>query len=220
MGSCFVAGGIRRAENAYGLTAASTIASLALTSVMWIVVLEAFSNFCEHCDVESNANILSRAMAIALLILYGLYLYFESHTHARLFDAPEFELEGDDTEDQNGRDARPVQAPFVAAIWLLVSLALVVICARPLVMSFSEVTTHASPMFLGTVVIPFLGNTADFKAACMTAYKNQMDIVLLVTLGSSMQILLFTFPSLVLFGWMIGKPMTFQVPILKLSPHF
>jgi Ca2+:H+ antiporter len=55
-----------------------------------------------------------------------------------------------------------------------------------------------SPLFVGIVVVPILGNMAEHYSAIMLALKNRMNASLAVASGSSIQVALFVAPILVL----------------------
>ena len=52
-------------------------------------------------------------------------------------------------------------------------------------------------MFLGLIIIPLIGNVAEHLVAVEVAIKNDMELSLAVSLGSSLQIALFIAPLLV-----------------------
>ncbi len=96
----------------------------------------------------------------------------------------------------------------------------------------SEILVHAteavtadlglSQMFLGLIIIPFIGNAAEHATAIMVARKGQIDLSLQIALGSSTQIALLVAPLLVFIGLFLGHPMNlvfspFEVAILFLA---
>jgi Ca2+:H+ antiporter len=68
-------------------------------------------------------------------------------------------------------------------------------------------TLHLSPFFLGIIVLPFVGNAAEYFAAVYFARKDQMGLVMTIAVGSSIQVALLTAPLLVLISYAIGHPM-------------
>jgi Ca2+:H+ antiporter len=65
-----------------------------------------------------------------------------------------------------------------------------------------------SEFFLGVMIIPLVGNVAEHIVGVQVAYKNQMDLSLAISLGSSLQIALFVAPVLVFLSLFVGpKPM-------------
>jgi len=62
--------------------------------------------------------------------------------------------------------------------------------------------------FLGVIIIPIIGNVAEHLVAVQVAIKDQMDMSLEVSLGSSLQIALLVSPLLVFVSLLIGHPLT------------
>jgi Ca2+:H+ antiporter len=54
------------------------------------------------------------------------------------------------------------------------------------------------------MIIPLVGNVAEHIVGVQVAYKNQMDLSLAISLGSSLQIALFVAPVLVFISLFIG----------------
>jgi Ca2+:H+ antiporter len=61
--------------------------------------------------------------------------------------------------------------------------------------------------FLGIVIIPIVGNVAEHLVAVQVAAKDQMQLSLEISLGSSLQIALFVAPVLVYVSLLMGNPM-------------
>lgn len=78
-------------------------------------------------------------------------------------------------------------------------------------------------LFLGLILIPLVGNVAEHLVGVQAAMKNQMDLSMNISLGSSMQIALFVAPLLVFLSLLIGpRELTlffslFEVMVLGLS---
>ena len=62
--------------------------------------------------------------------------------------------------------------------------------------------------FLGIVVIPIVGNVAEHLTAVQVAAKDQMDMSMEISIGSSLQIALFVAPVLVFVSLLMGNPLT------------
>jgi Ca2+:H+ antiporter len=62
--------------------------------------------------------------------------------------------------------------------------------------------------FLGIVVIPIVGNVAEHVVAVQVALKNQMDLSLEISVGSSLQVALFVAPVIVFASLAMGNPVT------------
>jgi Ca2+:H+ antiporter len=155
--------------------------------------------------------ILSRGTAMTLIILYVLYLYFQLKTHSRLFEEGKTNCPQGVAEFQEPKEAATrVLSPPAAVATLLAVTVIIAICAEYLVGTIDDVVQdlHVNRTFIGLIVLPFIGNVAEYISAIMAASKHKMDLALGVALGSSMQIALFVTPFLVLLGWIIQQPMS------------
>ena len=65
-----------------------------------------------------------------------------------------------------------------------------------------------SKVFIGTILLPIVGNAAEHVTSVWMAAKDKMEIALGVAIGSSVQICLGLVPALVLVGWLVGQPLT------------
>ena len=65
-----------------------------------------------------------------------------------------------------------------------------------------------SEFFLGIIIIPLVGNIAEHLVAVQVAFKNQMDLSLGISVGSSLQIALFVAPILVFISLLFGNELT------------
>ena len=62
--------------------------------------------------------------------------------------------------------------------------------------------------FLGIILIPIVGNVAEHLVGVQVALKNQMDLSMEISVGSSLQIALFVAPALVFISLLMGNPLT------------
>ena len=104
-----------------------------------------------------------------------------------------------------------------AIILLLVSTALVALCAEFLVASIDHLikNTSISEAFVGLIILPIVGNAAEHVTAVTVASKNKMDLAIGVAVGSSIQIALFVTPVIVLLGWILHKDMSLYFSLFE-----
>jgi Ca2+:H+ antiporter len=104
-----------------------------------------------------------------------------------------------------------------SVILLLISAGFISICAEFLVDSIEHVVANArfSEAFLGLIILPLLGNTAELGTAVTVAIKNKMDLAINVTVGSAIQITLFMAPAMVALGWATGKDMSLEFDMFQ-----
>nr|CDP22486.1 Putative vacuolar calcium ion transporter [Podospora anserina S mat+] len=104
-----------------------------------------------------------------------------------------------------------------AVILLLVSTALVAVCAEFMVDSINGLvkTSSIGEIFIGLIILPIVGNAAEHVTAITVAMKNKMDLAIGVAVGSSIQIALFITPLIVIIGWIMDKPMTLYFTLFE-----
>ena len=212
MGLAIVAGGIERKELRFNRTNAGMSAGMLCLAVVALVFPALFHAVHTGSRAQLSELHMSEAVAVILLITYGCSLFFTLRTHRRLF----------------GAEAHPMEGP----VWGMGKAVLILAGATVGVAVESELLVHAataataavglSPIFLGLIVIPIIGNAAEHAAAVMLARKGQIDLGLQIALGSSTQIALLVAPILVFAGLGLGADMDlvfspFQVVALGLA---
>jgi len=97
-----------------------------------------------------------------------------------------------------------------SVVLLICSACVVSVCAEYMVNSIEHVVANArlTEAFLGLIILPLVGNTAELVTAVTVAMKNKMDLAINVTVGSAIQITLFMVPAMVTLGWMTEKDVT------------
>ncbi|RYP54487.1 hypothetical protein DL768_000689 [Monosporascus sp. mg162] len=104
-----------------------------------------------------------------------------------------------------------------AVVMLLVSTALVAVCAEFMVDAIDAVVANSplKEIFIGLIILPIVGNAAEHVTAVAVAMKNKMDLAIGVAVGSSIQIALFLTPLVVILGWIIGREMTLYFTLFE-----
>jgi Ca2+:H+ antiporter len=79
-----------------------------------------------------------------------------------------------------------------------------------------------SQLFVGVVVIAVIGNAAEHYSAITAARRDEMTLAVEISIGSSAQIALLVAPAIVLYSFLIGRPMTllfnaFEIAAIALS---
>ncbi|EMR62169.1 putative ca2+ h+-exchanging protein [Eutypa lata UCREL1] len=104
-----------------------------------------------------------------------------------------------------------------AVVMLLISTALVAVCAEFMVDAIDAVVEN-SPLketFIGLIILPIVGNAAEHVTAVAVAMKNKMDLAIGVAVGSSIQIALLLTPFVVILGWIIDRDMTLYFTLFE-----
>jgi Ca2+:H+ antiporter len=202
MGLSMLLGGIRYKEQTFESVVARVNASSMNLAVIAILLPTAM-NYTSIGISEATVQNLSLAVAIVLILVYGLTLLFSMKTHAYLYEVGVAEIEDDDEVIHEKPN-----------VWLwtgvLLVCTLLVAWESELLVDSLEVATSKlglSALFTGVILVPIIGNAAEHATAVTVAMKNKMDLSMSVAVGSSMQIALFVAPVLVIAGWIFGQPM-------------
>jgi len=235
LGMCFLAGGVYFENLTFNQTAAQTATGLLFIAVLGIMMPAALKaqiesdeakkalinitgvnvtedvEWAHSLSVDTRLLILSRGTAIIMLIIYGLFLFFQLKTHKKLYESPD-----DDEEEEKGM-TWPVSLICLAIITLLVA-----VCSEYLVDSIDGIT-HAwgiSETFAGMILLPIVGNAAEHLTAVTVSIKGKIDLAIGVAVGSSQQIAMMVTPIMVILGWIIGQPMTLYFEIFETAVLF
>jgi Ca2+:H+ antiporter len=135
-------------------------------------------------------------------------------THFRRVDSPKVPAKGEEGEAPMSQSA--------SIVLLLVSTALVALCAEFLVGSIEHLVENSpiSEAFIGLIILPIVGNAAEHVTAVTVAAKNKLDLALGVALGSSIQIALFVTPFVVILGWILDKDMSLYFSLFETGSLF
>lgn len=120
--------------------------------------------------------------------------------------------------DGEGEDVeKPMMSRTSAAVLLLVSTALVAVCAEFMVDAIPGMiaSSSVSQTFIGLIVLPIVSNAAEHVTAVTVATKNKMDLAIGVAVGSSIQIAIFVTPLVVILGWIIDRDMTLYFTLFE-----
>jgi Ca2+:H+ antiporter len=145
---------------------------------------------------------LSVALAVLLIIGYGLGLLFSLGTHREVFAGAEHAEENEHTW--------PLGLALATLAGVTVLVALVSEIFVESVQKAAE-TFGMSQAFVGFIVVALVGAAAEMAVAFSAARKNRLDLSVGIALGSASQIALFVGPVLVLLSYIIGpRPMDLQ----------
>lgn len=162
---------------------------------------EAVKVFDASQDKQEGLLFISRGASLILLCIYALYLVFQLKTHAFLYEAPEGEEEEEEV---------PTMTPVASIVGLLAVTLVTSFSADFLVSAIDETANQYDipKAFIGTILLPIVGNAAEHVTSVWMATKDKMEIAIGVSVGSSIQIAVGVIPALVLVGWAIGQPLT------------
>jgi Ca2+:H+ antiporter len=201
LGASFLLGGLRYHVQEYNRAGGRMHSGLLLMATIALLAPAAVSEL-DLPSGELMAQNLSAAIAILLIVAYGLSLLFSLKTHKEFFAS---EGHGETTE---------AKWPINLAVGTLLAVTvLVALVSEIFVESVQKaaVTLGMSPAFVGFIIVALVGAAAEMAVAISAARKNRLDMSVSIALGSASQIALFVAPVLVLLSYVVGpKPMDLQ----------
>lgn len=201
LGASFLLGGLKYHVQEYNRVNARFQAGLLFLATVALLVPSAV----EVADSTAGAAFtqkLSVALAVLLLVTYGLGLLFSLKTHRELFAVGE--------SGESGEAFLPIGVALGTLAFVTVLVALV---SELFVESVQQaaLTFGMTPAFVGFIVVSLVGGAAEMGSAFSGARKNHLDLSVGVALGSASQIALFVAPVLVLLSYVLGpQPMDLQ----------
>jgi len=181
----------------------------------------------------------SVAISIILLLVYGMYLAWHIfHVRAERRSpkqmrklAPVQESTGHDEEEGEAEEAatghvdprkldgrRPPQIGLTVGMLLLATVGTAV--NSELLVGAIEPVTHQigwSPIFIGLVIIPIIGNAAEHSSAVYIALRDRIDLSMAIAAGSSIQVATFVAPLLVLISLFTATPLNLVLQPIELA---
>ncbi|KAK2040897.1 hypothetical protein LZ31DRAFT_503526 [Colletotrichum somersetense] len=98
----------------------------------------------------------------------------------------------------------------LSVLLLMISSVLMSMCAEFLVGTIDEITRqgHLSESFIGLVLLPIVGNVAEFVTVVTVAHREKMDLAIAVAVGSAVQIALCVTPLTIIASWVMARDLT------------
>ena len=206
LGASFLLGGLKHHTQEYNRINARFQAGLLFLATIALLVPSAVSS-ADAVAVQFSQTV-STALAVLLIVAYGLGMVFSLKTHREIFASAEHD------DDVYGEADHGAPWPIGLA---LVALAVMTVFVALVSEIFVESVQHAAegfgmtPAFVGFIVVALVGGAAEFASAFGGARKNRLDLSVGIALGSAAQIALFVAPVLVLVSYVIApEPMNLQ----------
>lgn len=239
LGTSLALGGWRWGRQYYDARDAGEFTAMLIMSVAGLLIPTAGS-----LAIGNAARIqaVSVGISVLLLIVYALYLALHifhvraerrkpkhSGTTTQLPSRSEEEEEGEEEEKSKtvaragGVHIGVLRAQKPPSLWIvgLMLLAATVGTAwnsELLVGAIEPVTKLLgwSPVFIGLVIIPIVGNAAEHSSAVYLALRDRVDLSMAIAAGSSIQVATFVAPLLVLVSLFFTTPLTLVFQPLEL----
>lgn len=197
LGLSILFGGVKYKLQSFDKMIARTNFGMLFLALIGFIIPAAFKYF----SAKNSTGIFSLSLGIAmvLLVIYLLGLFFSFYTHKNLFVKSEDEIF---SEEHKWGIKKPI-------FYLALSTIVIAYESGLLVNSLESIRDlyHIPEIFLGIVVVPIIGNIAEYSSAMMMALKDRINLSIEIAVGSGMQMALFVVPILILVSFIIGNPM-------------
>jgi len=195
LGLSILLGGLRNGLQRFDRAEAGVNATTMTLAVIALLIPSIFGHAIENQN-QAAVEWLSLGVAGVMIVIYVLSLVycFISFGGDRV-------AEGDAKAPSSARKA--VVILVGATIFVALLSKLLVSAVEPVVESLG-----ITEFFLGVIIIPLVGNVAEHLVAVQASWKNEMDLSLAISVGSSMQIALLVAPLLVFVSLALGNPLT------------
>src|ERR1700694_1106974 len=197
LGLSLLVGGLRCGEQAFSARAAGVHTGSLVLAVAGLGV-PALLVATSPSLSTGDRQIASAGVAATLIVLYAAALVFMQFTSAHLFRTPE------SNEQPEWSRAQAIGVLLGAALLVGLESELLVSALNPALQSIK-----ISPIFVGLILIPVIGNAAEHASAVFFAIRNKVDVTLEIAVGSSTQVALFVAPAMVFISLLLGRPMDF-----------
>ncbi len=197
MGLSLLIGGLRHGVQHFDRRNASVNATLLIMALVALFVPSLFdSALQENLAAELG---LSEGVAVIMIVLYALTILYS------------FTAKPEESKNITTREPAEVHEAKWSVRTSLIVLAIatigIVFMSEVLVGAVEAVTVQLglTEFFIGIIIVPLVGNVAEHLVAVQVAAKNQMELSLAVSLGSSLQIALFVAPVLVFIALLFDQ---------------
>jgi len=174
MGTSALLGGLRHGTQTFDRRSAGGRATTMILAVIVLAIPALFfhaGNYARHAVEE-----LSLGVAAVMILLYALYLLYAFRFEQRV-------------AEETARETSSRWSVPVSVAVLVVSTVLMAWLSEILVGTVEPVVAQlgVTEFFLGVILIPIVGNVAEHVVAVEVAIKNDMELSMAISLGSSLQ---------------------------------
>lgn len=216
LGSSLAFGAWRWGKQYFSARDAGQYSTMMVLAIAGLLIPSAGSLFIKDPGRDQTV---SSVISIILLLVYAMYLathVFHLRTerrspkrHGKTMPSPSPAKEQEQSEEveavTGGVNPREVDNRKPPKLWLAVVMLLAATIgvawnSELLVGAIKPVTEQLgwSPVFIGLVIIPIVGNAAEHSSALFIALRDHVDLSMAIAAGSSIQVATFVAPLLVL----------------------
>jgi Ca2+:H+ antiporter len=201
LGFSILLGGLRNGAQRFEQKHAGLNATMLILAVAALAIPSLFGHSIDLVNHDA-VEYLSLGVAGVMILLYALAMVYQLRD-------PNAQGTEDDAYATAAQEA-PHWSVRRAVIVLIVATLAIAWMSEILVGSVEHVVANLgiTEFFLGIIIIPIIGNVAEHLVAVQVSLKNQMELSLSISIGSSLQIALFVAPLLVFISLLMGNPLT------------
>lgn len=200
LGLAVVAGSLGRERQTFNRERAALLASLLILAVIALLLPALFDYTERGLAAAQQRRALdeqfSLGVAVVLILAYIGNIVYTLFTHRDVFGGTE----------EHGH----AEWTLGKSLAVLLGATVAVAFEADLVSEALEASAEAlalTTFFLGIIVLPIVGNAAEYFSAVYFARQNRMDLVMSIAVGATIQVALLTAPLLVLASFVLGHPM-------------
>jgi Ca2+:H+ antiporter len=215
LGVALLVGGVRYHNQEFNPRAARVYSSMMLLAVITLAGPGAFERVFTAAEHLPQVHALNVRLALMLMVVYALYLYFMLGTHAEDFAG--------EAEAGHGHGEGPAWS-MARALGTLIGASVLAAWMSEILVGAAEGTGEAlgmSQTFIGMIIVAVVGGAAESLSAIAAGAKNKLDLTMGVVYGSCIQIALFVAPVLVLVSrWIAPEPLDLSFSRIELGVLF
>jgi Ca2+:H+ antiporter len=215
LGAALLIGGVRYHNQEFNARAARVYSSMMLLAVISLAGPGAFERVFSATEHVSQVHALNVRLAVMLMVVYALYLYFMLGTHRDEFAG--------EAKDGHGHEQGAAWS-MSRALGTLVGASVLAAWMSEILVGAAEGTGEElgmSQTFIGMIIVAVVGGAAESLSAIAAGAKNKLDLTMGVVYGSCIQIALFVAPVLVLLSRVIApEPLDLSFSRVELGVLF
>ena len=199
LGMSMLVGGVKYKMQEFNRNSINITASMLLFAVLGLSIPAVFTHTMPEGSLTTQYEGLSVIIAVLMLLIYIMQFVFSFVTHRFLYE---------ETMADVGESKPEMSLPASVAM-LVISTVCIAVISEIFVGTIEPMAESAglSKTFVGIILVPIIGNAAEHSSAIIMAMKNKMNAAVEISLGSSLQIILFVVPVLILLS-LLFEPMS------------
>jgi len=211
LGTAFLVGGFKHHSQKYEQSTAVTNIGLLLLAVLGLMFPAVMAETDSDSGAVSRVLALSRVTGLVMILVYFSLIFYQLKTHQHLFEGQE-----------DGDEEAPILGFWGCMFWMSILTIFIAFLSEFMVSAIEGAADSLGipVLFIGTILLPIVGNAAEHASAIIFAYRDRMNICLGIAVGSATQISLFVIPFIVLVAWMMDRELSMNFHVFETAVLF